>query len=179
MSDPMMSDFELIHRPVLGSATPLLGDRIRLMPLPEGTVLQVFGDAAHAASLAHAAQHAGLSMRANGSDQWYLVSDEPASGTALPDLASSLPDSLSVVDQSHGRVRIAVEGVAVEDVLAKGTGVDLGRFEVGRSTTTLIGHIATHMTRIAIDRFEIMPLRGFAESLWHDLEKMAAEYVAS
>lgn len=178
MADSIISDFELIHRPVLGSATPLLSRRIRLMPLPEGTVLQVFGDAAHAASLAKAAERAGLSMRANGPGQWFLVGDMLLSGTALSDLAASLPEGLALVDQSHGRVRIAVEGEVVEAVLAKGTGIDLYRFEVGHATTTLIGHIATHISRPAADRFELMPLRGFAESLWHDLQKMAAEYVA-
>ena len=44
------------------------------------------------------------------------------------------------------------------------------------ATTTLIGHIAAHITRTGPDRFELMPLRGFAESLWHDLETMAAEF---
>lgn len=178
MADSVLSDFELIHRPALGSATPLRSRCIRLMPLPEGTVLQVLGDAAHVASLAEATQRTGLSMRANGPGQWFLVGDAPLSADTLSDLARSLPDGLSIVDQSHGRVRIAVEGDAVEAVLAKGTGVDLARFETGHATTTLIGHIATHVSRTAIDRFELMPLRGFAESLWHDLEKMAAEYAA-
>lgn len=172
-----MSEFELTHRPVLSSAAPVLATRIRLLPLPEGTVLQVFGDEQHAPRLAEAAARAGLAMRTNGPDQWYLVGDLPVSRASLSDLTNVLPEALSVVDQSHGRVRIAVEGEAVEDVLAKGTGVDLARFEVGRSTTTLFGHVAAHMTRTAIDGFELMALRSFAESLWDDLRQMAAEYV--
>lgn len=166
-----MSDIELIHRPVLASAKPLGSDRIRLTPLPEGTVLQVFGPSARGASLAEAAARAGLSLRPNGPGQWYLVGDAPD--------RLGLPDGFSVVDQSHGRVRIAVEGDVVEQVLAKGTGVDLSRFEIGDATTTLVGHVGAHVTRMAADRFELMPLRSFAESLWHDLERMAAEYVVT
>ncbi|SEH97891.1 sarcosine oxidase, gamma subunit family, heterotetrameric form [Rhizobium tibeticum] len=52
--------------------------------------------------------------------------------------------------------------------------VDLALSEcaVGRSTTTLIGHIAAHITRVDEDAFEIIVLRGFAESLWDDLARM-------
>lgn len=166
-----MPDFELIHRPVLAGSKSLASDRVRLTPLPEGTVWQVFGSTSGTASLAAAASASGLSLRANGPGQWYLVGDRPG-------IVVALPDGFTAVDQSHGRVRIAVEGVAVEDVLAKGTGIDLARFEVGHATTTLVGHVSAHIARTAADRFELMPLRSFAESLWHDLETMAAEYLA-
>lgn len=166
-----MYDFELIHRPVLASAKPPGSDRIRLTPLPEGTVLQVFGPVGRGASLAEAATRAGLSLRPNGPGQWYVVSDASA--------RLELPDGFSVVDQSHGRVRIAIEGDAVEQVLAKGTGIDFSRFEVGHATSTLVGHVGAHLTRTAADRFELMPLRSLAGSLWHDLERMAAEYVVT
>ncbi len=43
---------------------------------------------------------------------------------------------------------------------------------VGGSTATLIGHIAAHVTRVDKDAFEIIVLRGFAESLWDDLARM-------
>lgn len=171
-----MSDLELIHRAALGSTAPVLASRIRLLPLPEGIVLQVFGSAASAGFLSETAARAGLSLRANGPGQWYLVGDEPRSRAELVELISSLPEGFAVVDQSHGRVRIAVEGHAVEEVLAKGTGIDLSRFEVGHATTTLVGHISAHMTRTAAARFELMPLRGFAESLWHDLMVMSREF---
>lgn len=163
-----MPEFELIHRSAL-AARPITSDRIRVTPLPEGTVLQVLGPSSELASLKAVAQAADLAIRANGPDQWFLVGDGPAP-------ARDLLPAFSLIDQSHGRVRIAVEGVVVEDVLAKGTGLDLASFEIGAATTTMIGHIATHMTRVSADRFELMVLRGFAESLWHDLEAMSAEF---
>ena len=49
-------------------------------------------------------------------------------------------------------------------------------FETDDTRATLIGHIAVHLTRTGPDRFELMVLRGFAESLWHDLETMSAEF---
>lgn len=171
-----MSSFELIHRAALGAAKPLLSDRIRLTALPEGAILSVIGATDKADRLADTAVKSGLSLRANGPGQWYLVADEAISRAAIHALAGSLGDAFTIIDQSHGRIRIAVEGPAVQDVLAKGTGLDLALFAVGDATSTLIGHIATHVTRLAGEHFELMPLRGFAESLWHDLETMATEY---
>jgi len=83
-----------------------------------------------------------------------------------------------VVDQSHGRVRIALSGPMATRVLAKGTAADLSltAFPIHHATTTLIGHIAAHLTRIAEDRFELIVLRGFAESQWEDLDRMSAEF---
>lgn len=164
-----MPDFELAHRHALDSVRPLMLGRIRMTPLPEGTVLQLFADAAYFPALASAAGRAAKSLRPNGPGQWYLVSDIRMNRTELAEFAAGLPSSVSIVDQSHGRVRIAIEGAGVEEVLAKGTGIDLSRFDVGAASTTLFGHIAAHLTRTSQERFEIMPLRGFAVSLWQEL----------
>lgn len=176
MPENTMSTFELVHRPALGVAKPFAAGRIRLAPLPEGTILQVIGRADGARSVTEAARQAGLSLRPNGPGQWFLVSDVPMVRTAIEALRVNLGDGLAVVDQSHGRIRIAVEGSAVEDVLAKGTGVDLAAFAVGHATGTLVGHIPVHLSRLSATQFELMSLRGFAESLWHDLQTMAAEF---
>jgi sarcosine oxidase subunit gamma len=169
-----MSDFQLTHRKVVGSARAVTSKRIRLAPLPEGTVLQVFGDKAD--RLVGLSEKRGLSLRANGPRQWYLVGEKPLPQGAFAELSSELPSGFSVVDQSHGRVRMLVEGPSARDVLAKGSGLNLSTLDIGDATTTLVGHIATHITRTAPDRFELMPLRGFAENLWCDLKEMAAEF---
>jgi sarcosine oxidase subunit gamma len=147
------------------------------MPLPEGTVLQLFADAAHLPALAGAAGRAAMSLRPNGPGQWYLVSDIRMSKAELAEFAVELPNGAAIVDQSHGRVRIGIEGAGVEEVLAKGTGIDLSRFDVGAASTALFGHIAAHLTRTSQERFEIMTLRGFAESLWHELQASAESTV--
>lgn len=173
MSKPKLSDFELVRRPVVEPAETVASARIRLTPLPEGTVLQAVGK--DAAALALFAEAMDLSVRPNGPDQWYLVGDKALMPAALGEVAPMLP-GFSIVDQSHGRVRFAVEGAAAADVLAKGTGLDLSTLHPGDATTTLIGHIAAHITRSGAGSFELMPLRGFAENLWHDLRRMAAEF---
>lgn len=176
MSESTMSTFELIHRPALGAVTPLVSTSIRLTPLPEGAVLLAIGAPDMIDHIADLAAKSGLSLRADGPGQWYLVGDEAMSPAAVKALAEGLGTGVTVIDQSHGRIRIAVEGPVVEDMLARGTGVDLGHFAVGRATSTLIGHIPAHVTRLSEERFDVMPMRGFAESLWHDFEAMAAEY---
>ncbi|MGV3549193.1 sarcosine oxidase subunit gamma [Rhizobium sp.] len=171
-----MSPFELIHRPVLCAAKPLEASKIRLAPLPEGAILQVVGLADGVAAVTEAAGQAGLSLRPNGPGQWFLVGDAAMTRTAIDALRGTLGDGFAVIDQSHGRIRIAVEGSAVESVLAKGTGIDLAAFPAGDATSTLIGHISVHLSRQSATRFELMSLRGFAESLWHDLQTMAGEF---
>ncbi len=171
-----MPDFQLHHRAALAGVTAINGARIRVSPLPEGTVLQVLGSPAEVGKSGEIAEKYGFSVRKNGPTDRFWVAVQPVSSGFLPEISAQWPE-LTVVDQSHGRVRQAIEGDAVEDVLAKGTGLDLANFEVGSATTTLIGHIATHITRTAPDRFELMVLRGFAESLWHDLETMSREFI--
>lgn len=171
-----MPDFDIVHHPVLSGVAPIDGARIRLSPLPEGTVLQILGSEDDVARLRDKAAEFGLSCRPNGPKDWFLVSDNPSFVPPFTHFVSAFAPS-AVVDQSHGRVRIVIEGEAVEAVLAKGTGLDLAGFSVGCATTTLIGHIATHLTRTAPNRFELMVLRGFAETLWHDLETMSREFV--
>ncbi len=79
--------------------------------------------------------------------------------------------SLALSDQSHGRVRLSLDGRRARSALARGTGVDLYEtvFTPGSSAATLFGHIGIHLTCLAPERFELIVLRGFAESLWHEL----------
>jgi sarcosine oxidase gamma subunit len=110
----------------------------------------------------------------------------PASGLSLAKSFCHTPNSrllrlkpkVDIVDQSHGRVRILVRGPMAVRVLAKGTAVDLAlsAFPVGHASTTLIGHIAAHVTRIDQDAFELIVLRSFAESLWDELGLMSQEF---
>lgn len=176
MSESPMSTFDLIHRPALGAAKPIHSERIHLAPVAEGAILLVIATSGSVEILAAAAAESGFALRANGPGQWYLVGETSLPRDAIAALRQRLGDGFAVVDQSHGRVRIAIEGSAVEDVLAKGTGIDLAAFAIGAATNTLVGHVAVHLTRLSGIRFELMPLRGFAETVWHDLETMAGEF---
>lgn len=155
----------LAHRQALHGAG---GDGVTLKALPEGHVVLLLTRAA--------AQVPDVSeLRPAGPGQWFMVGDVPLTAKEFAALVSRLPD-VAVSDQSHGRVRIVVEGAMAPAMLAKGTAVDLEALAVGACATTLVGTLGVHLTRTAATTYELMVLRSFAEALWDDLEAMAAEY---
>ena len=182
-----MVDFALLHRPALAGAksgsfgAPATGNRITLAALPEGHVLQVLASRGNA-GLEDLIRQVGdgnpNAVRAYSPGQWFVVGDAALSPADISGKAALLSGKASIADQSHGRVRIGISGTAVEAVLAKGTAVDLDRakFPVGHSAMTLIGHISALVTRTGEDGFEILVLRGFAESLWDELIQMSLEF---
>ncbi|CAN7347855.1 sarcosine oxidase subunit gamma [Pararhizobium sp. LjRoot255] len=181
-----MVDFALLHRSALAGArsgsfgASSMTARITLGALPEGHVLQVL--AAHGSGLQNLILQIGdgapHAVRPYGPGQWFVVGDAPLSAAHIAGKATLLAGKASIADQSHGRVRIGISGASVEAVLAKGTAVDLDRanFAIGHSAMTLIGHISALMTRTDVDCFELMVLRGFAESLWDELVQMGLEF---
>lgn len=153
---------------------------LSLRARPQGHVLQVLG-AAGCGDMRPALMQLGeggpTAVRTSGPGQWLMVGASARSDAEIAELEASLGGMAVLVDQSHGRVRIAVCGEAVETVLAKGTGVDLclAAFPIGRSVMTLLGPISIHMTRTDADAFEIIAPRSFAEHVWDDLIAMARD----
>jgi sarcosine oxidase subunit gamma len=174
-----MAEYRITHRPVLSSTFAARTSAVSLAALPEGRVIHVLGKPGGRDMTDTLRELAGPNehgVRAAGPGQWFIVGDAPMPHADLQALFDRLAPEAFGVDQSHGRVRIRVAGPAVANVLAKGTAVDLDTLAVGQSAMTLIGHISVHMTRTAPDAYELMVLRGFAESLWDDLVRMSAEY---
>jgi sarcosine oxidase subunit gamma len=174
-----MSAYRVTQRAALADRKPVVRTGVSLEALAEGTVLhllarpntalpEIIGDAALS----------GLSLRSVSVGQWFAVGPVALRYEDLDAIEQKLKPVADVVDQSHGRVGIRVRGLQATHVLAKGTAVDLSdaTFPVGRSTTALIGHIAAHITRTEEDAFELLVLRGFAESLWDDLVRMSLEF---
>jgi len=181
MSDPRLdfkSGYQPLLSPVLGAKRAISSDAIRLSPLPEGTIIHILATpgAAEVENHLHALKKGAV--RAVSPGQWFIVSDEIMSHAEMTAFFIQLEPQATAVDQSQGRVRLRIEGRMVERVLAKGTAVDLSihAFPIGHSATTLIGHITAHVTRIEDHAFEILVLRGFAESLWDDLVRMCQEF---
>jgi sarcosine oxidase subunit gamma len=171
-----MPDFSLLSRSALAGKTSLETPDISLKPLPEGHVIHVLArPGADISAISRHFSNAAHAPRKAAPGQWFIVGDVPLTPDELRALFERLAPDAAGVDQSHGRIRILVSGPKVERVLAKGTGVDLApaAFPVGHATTMLLGHIAAHMTRVSEDAFELMVLRGFAESLWDELLRMA------
>ena len=185
MSDPktdyksgFKSDFRPALRQVLGAKAAIASAAIKLSPLPEGMIVHVLASPDVSDMEARLRGLDKGDVRVVSPGQWFIVGEQPLSGVDMKTLLTALEPQAAGVDQSQGRVRIRIEGKMTERVLAKGTAVNLSlaTFPVGRSAATLIGHIAAHITRIDISAFEIIVLRGFAESLWDDLVRMSLEF---
>ncbi len=164
-----MPDMRASTRPALAGKKPLNGDGVSMRALPEGYVVHLLGGwDAELSPLLNELSAERRSVRRAAPGQWFLVGDEPLSRAEFHALEQRLAPHASCVDQSHGRVRILVSGPRVERALSAFTGADLALavFPVGTSTTSLFGHIAAHVTRVSDTAFELMLLRGFAESLW-------------
>ncbi|ACP25206.1 sarcosine oxidase, gamma subunit [Sinorhizobium fredii NGR234] len=176
-----MSEFRPILRPALAAKQAVSSASLRLSPLPEGTIIHVLARPREEdmvpclGSLAKTGQYA---VRPVSPGQWFIVGDEPMPRQEMKSLFAALEPGATGVDQSHGRVRIRIEGKMASRALSKGTALDLDPsvFPVGQSAVTLIGHIAAHITRVDSEAFEIIVLRGFAESLWDDLARMGLEF---
>lgn len=136
---------------------------VSLRALPEGGLWLLLGRAGGPAP-----DLPGADLRPLGPGQWFLLADTLPGG--LGDFAVS--------EQGHGRLRFRVEGPDAAAMLAKGTALDLDGLAVGASAQTLVGPIGAHVTRTGAESFELLVLRSYAESLWHDLGEMAAEYGA-
>jgi sarcosine oxidase, subunit gamma len=182
-----MADFTLLHRPALADAKSgsfgalSTGTRITLTALPEGHVLHVL--AAHGSGdlrdlIPRIGDGTAYAVRSYGPGQWFVVGDTPLSAAEIFGKTPLLDSKASIADQGHGRIRIGISGRAVEAVLAKGTAVDLcsASFPVGQSAMTLIGHISALIARTGAESFELLVLRGFAESLWDELIQMSLEF---
>jgi sarcosine oxidase, subunit gamma len=183
-----MSDFPIQSRPALANvAFGHFGTRsdapgITLTALPEGYVLHILGSAGatdHLATLTQAAAKLGGSApRYTAPDQWFIVGDTLLTPSDIQQFAATIAGFAAVSDQSHGRVRIMVEGTKVETMLAKGIAANLAikAFAPGTASTMICGHVTVHVTRLSQTAFELSVLRGFAEDLWHSLVEMALEY---
>ncbi|WP_337271025.1 sarcosine oxidase subunit gamma [Oryzifoliimicrobium ureilyticus] len=181
MSEPRLdfkSGYQTVLRAVLSAKETVFSDAIRLSPLPEGTIIHVLAAQGAADMESHLRALNKGDVRAVSPGQWFIVRDEVMPHTEMAAFFTQLKPQATAVDQSHGRVRMRIEGRMVERALAKGTAVDLSikAFAVGQSAMTLIGHITAHLTRVEEHAFEIIVLRGFAESLWDDLVRISLEF---
>lgn len=109
--------------------------------------------------------------RAAGPGVWYVVGEAPVTAPVMARLRDQLGESVHLIDQTHGRVRIELSGPGAERLMATGSAVNLSldRFPVGSACETLFRHVGVHITRVGPDRFELLVGRSFALSLWEDL----------
>lgn len=110
------------------------------------------------------------SVRTVGPGEWLVVSSDQA---GVPEI-----DGAMVVDQSHGRTLFRLKGPDSIRLLAKGVAVDIAGdgFPVGASGSMAFGHLTINLVRTGDKGFEIIGMRSFAESLFHDLKLAGREF---
>ena len=120
----------------------------------------------------------GLVLQWAGEDQYLAVAAGLPDGVLHDRLRAALAGRGAVVDQSHGRVVLAVSGPRCRDLLAKGSPVDLHprAFQVGDVAMTSMAHIGVHIARTGPDDFELSLFRAFAADFWSWLSEMALEF---
>jgi sarcosine oxidase subunit gamma len=121
---------------------------------------------------------AAKSLRNVGPGVWLLVGE----ATALPpitELRAQLGADATVVDLSHARCVLRLQGIAANRTLAKYCGLDLdvSTFPTGRATNTRFGKIGMHLARTDdLPTFELLVFRGYAEFVLEALCEGAAEF---
>lgn len=116
----------------------------------------------------------GVSPRKVGPGEWLVVTSERSIGFG------EIPGAM-VVDQSHARTHFRLQGPHAVRILMKGVGVDLpgGAVPIGASAMMAFQHLTVNLARTGDDAFELIVLRSFAESLYHDLRLAGREFSLS
>lgn len=154
------------------------GPGVALSEERPGALIQLAGwsnfDAAVAPVLADlgfdAAGQYGTSVAQNGRrlfriapDRILITSDSPL---PLPQVPQA--DELAILDLSHSRTCICVEGREAENVMARLAAIDFraSSFPLGGFVQTGIHHIGVLICRSAAQRFDILTPVSWARSTW-------------
>lgn len=100
-------------------------------------------------------------------------------GDVLPALQAAVPlDQGAIIDQSHGRVCLAVEGLNVENVLSKLFAIDfdIASFNANTGISTAHHVVFALIYREDKNRFLLFPHRSFARDFLSSLIKAGTEY---
>ncbi|MDA0923056.1 MAG: hypothetical protein O3A97_00525 [Proteobacteria bacterium] len=177
---------EMLRHPALEATARLVGPAlsVTVVPLERVTLLAVWPDrlaeaAAHLAekglnllgSTGAVGQGAGGTALALAPGRWLILS-----GGDLPDL---LPEMGALIDLSHARAAVCIEGGDALALAAKIASVDfdLPRYGPGSVLQTGSAHtIPVTLWRQAMDRFIMIAERSYAASLWHAIADEGAEF---
>ncbi len=110
-------------------------------------------------------------------ERWLLIA--PADAMPAIDLAAAIPtEQGSVVDLSHARAAVRLEGADARAVLSKGCSLDFhpGVFGPGACAQSTLFHVATLIHCRDANSFDLFAFRGFGRSLWEMLVDAALEF---
>lgn len=174
--------------PVTYAARHVLEDHISgFEAAPNPHHLSILRSTVVISALAHAGHEADIEealtnledthLRFCAPGEWLVISDSVSAET-IERYLRDLGPRLSFVDQSDGRVVLAIRGPRVRSILAKCTALDLHPdvFAIGQSASCQICHVAANLARTGQDRFEIIVMRSFAGFLFDEICEMGREF---
>jgi methylglutamate dehydrogenase subunit D len=109
-------------------------------------------------------------------DQYWLVTTDRTLAAKLADAVT--PEVGTVTPLSHARVRVAVSGAPVRDMLSRVLSIDLdpGVFQIGDAAQTGMHHLGVLVERTGENSYEFYLLRTYAQTLWEWLTDAALPY---
>jgi heterotetrameric sarcosine oxidase gamma subunit len=170
----------LVHRHVLEdhlSAVPTGANPNHLSVVRRPVIFSVLAHRGHEAAVAAVLTALdGGQLRNCGPDEWLLVS-KASGASAVETMLGDIP-GISYVDQSEGRVLLAVRGPSVRQIMAKCVAVDLHPdvFGVGQSANMMCCHVAVNLARTGDDTFEIVASRSSCGALFEEMMEMGREF---
>jgi heterotetrameric sarcosine oxidase gamma subunit len=134
------------------------------------------GDAVLEKAAALARRHDGDLAFQHAANRVFVVARDADLLTALKAVVPH--DRAAIIDQSHGRVCLAVEGACVEDTLSKLFAVDFDKSAFKNATGIATAHhvIFALIYREHDTRFLVFPHRSFARDFLKALIKAGTEY---
>jgi sarcosine oxidase subunit gamma len=119
----------------------------------------------------------------NGPNSWMVVASDDEAGKAPGELLETLRSAVgelgAVVDQSHGRCSLRLNGLRARQVMAKNTAIDLHprAFATGQCAMTSIAHM--NATIVQVDdtpTYDLFVIRSLARSFAHAIEHACHEF---
>ena len=112
-----------------------------------------------------------------GPNRWLIVEPETRDLTSL--IKSQIKEtSFSIVDLSHARSSIEIDGLMTRDLLLKGAAIDFHPevFLVNHCVQTTFFNLSALICCLDENRFNIFIARGFALDLWQKVQEAAEEF---
>lgn len=122
---------------------------------------------------------AGTTMLWTQPDGGLVTAPRGGDGVLAAALAAALDGHATVIDQTHGRIAIGLDGADVRAVLAKGCRIDLHprEFAPGRVVGTVIAQVNCLLHRVDDgNRFDLLVASTLAQPFFHWLTGSAAEF---
>ena len=120
----------------------------------------------------------GVLLLRTGPEQIWLVGEtsDPARQARIGVAVTAAGGT--VLELSHSRTRMVIEGPRARDVLAKDIAIDLdaGMFAPDRFALTGYDHTPVLLHRTGDARYELWAMRTFAQTVWERLADAAAEF---